>query len=82
MRAALIATDDAAFEPEREPARLGGRAVSLHQLDFALGQGCGKILCLGHGASPEAIALRHAAEAPWPRHRILPQPWPSAKSSW
>ncbi|MGX7895155.1 hypothetical protein [Tsuneonella sp. HG222] len=74
MRAALIATDDAAFEPEREPARLGGRAVSLHQLDFALGQGCGKILCLGHGASPEAIALRHAAEAAGAQFQVLRGP--------
>lgn len=62
MRVALIATDDAGYEPDREPAALGGRALSFHQLDFALGQGCGKVVCLGHGASTEAIALRHAAE--------------------
>jgi hypothetical protein len=43
-------------------ALVAGRAVARHQLDFALAQGCEKILCLGHGAAPEAIALRHAAE--------------------
>jgi hypothetical protein len=42
---------------------VAGRPVARHQLDFALAQGCEKILCLGHGAAPEAIALRHAAES-------------------
>lgn len=74
MRIALIATDDAIYEPEREPALLGGRAVSLHQLDFALGQGCTKILCLGHGAAPEAIALRHAAERAGAHFQVLRGP--------
>ena len=71
MRIALIATDDAIYDPDREPARLGGRVVSLHQLDFALGQGCTKILCLGHGAAPEAIALRHAAEQAGAQFQML-----------
>jgi hypothetical protein len=71
VRIALIATDDAGYEPDREPARLGGRAVSLHQLDFALGQGCKKVLCLGHGAAPEAIALRHAAESAGAQFQVL-----------
>lgn len=43
-------------------ALVAGRSVALHQLDFALALRCEKILCLGHGAAPEAIALRHAAE--------------------
>ena len=63
MRIALIATDEAGYEPDRQPAELGGRALTLHQLDFALGQGCGKILFLGHGGGPEALALRQAAES-------------------
>ncbi|MXO59591.1 hypothetical protein GRI89_08555 [Altererythrobacter salegens] len=71
MRIALIATDDAGYDPAREPAVLGGRSLSLHQLDFALGQGCEKILCLGHGASPEAIALRHAAERAGAQFQVL-----------
>ena len=62
MRIALIATDEAGYEPDRQPAELGGRALILHQLDFALGQGCGKILYLGHAGGPEALALREAAE--------------------
>ena len=74
MRVALIATDDAAYEPDREPARLGGRAISLHQLDFALGEGCTKVLCLGHGAAPEAIALRHAAEGAGAQFQVLRGP--------
>lgn len=74
MRIALIATDDASYDPDREPARLGGRAVSLHQLDFALGQGCTKVLCLGHGAAPEAIALRHAAERAGAQFQVLRGP--------
>ncbi len=74
MRVALIATDDAAFEPDREPAVLGGRPVSLHQLDFALGEGCTKILCFGHGAAPEAIALRHAAEGAGAQFQVLRGP--------
>ncbi len=71
MRIALIATDDAGFDPARDPAVLGGRALSLHQLEFALGQGCEKILCLGHGASPEAIALRHGAERAGTQFQVL-----------
>ena len=74
MRIALIATEDASYDPDREPAGLGGRAVSLHQLDFALGQGCTKILCLGHGAAPEAVALRHAAERSGAQFQILRGP--------
>ena len=71
MRIALIATDDAGYDLDRAPARLGGRALSLHQLDFALGLGCTKVLCLGHGAAPEAIALRHAAEAAGAQFQVL-----------
>ena len=71
VRIALIATDDAGYDPARHPAVLGGRALSLHQLDFALGQGCEKVLCLGHGASPEAIALRHAAERAGAQFQVL-----------
>jgi hypothetical protein len=68
---ALIATDDAGYDPAHEPAMLGGRPLSLHQLDFALGQGCEKVLCLGHGASPEAIALRQAAERAGAQFQVL-----------
>ena len=71
MRIALIATNDAGYEPDRDPAELGGRALSLHQLDFALGQGCGKILFLGHGTSREATALREAAERAGAQFQVL-----------
>ena len=61
MRIALITI---AENPngEGDETLVAGRPVARHQLDFALAQGCEKILCLGHGTAPEAIALRHAAE--------------------
>src|SRR5690606_25795767 len=67
-------TDEAGYEPDRQPAELGGRALTLHQLDFALGQGCGKILFLGHGGGPEALALRHAAERAGAQFQVLRGP--------
>lgn len=42
---------------------LAGKPLAQRQLDFALAAGCERIIALGNGASPEAIALRHAAEA-------------------
>ena len=74
MRIALIATDEAGYEPDRQPAELGGRALTLHQLDFALGQGCGKIRFLGHGGGPEALALRQAAERAGAQFQVLRGP--------
>jgi hypothetical protein len=62
VRIALIAIADR-LGGEGEPTTVAGRPIARHQLDFALAQGCGKILCLGSGAAPEVIALRHAAEA-------------------
>jgi hypothetical protein len=61
VRIALITISENHGGGGAEPL-VAGRPVARHQLDFALAQGCGKILCLGHGAAPEAIALRHAAE--------------------
>lgn len=60
MRIALIAIGDDDATRER---RLAGRSLARHQVDFALAQGCEKIILFGHGAAPEAISLRHAAEA-------------------
>lgn len=74
MRVALIATDEAGYAPDRQPAELGGRALILHQLDFALGQGCSKILFLGHGSGPEALALRDAAERAGAHFQVLRGP--------
>jgi hypothetical protein len=74
VRVALIATDEAGYGPERQPAELGGRALILHQLDFALGQGCGKILFLGHASGPEALALRAAAERAGAQFQVLRGP--------
>ena len=61
MRIALIATGDGASAGEG--GLLAGRSLARHQLDFALALACEKVILFGHGASEEAIALRHAAEA-------------------
>lgn len=74
MRVALIATDEAGYGQDCQPAELGGRALILHQLDFALGQGCGKILFLGHPSGPEALALREAAERAGAQFQVLRGP--------
>ncbi|HEY6815328.1 MAG TPA: hypothetical protein VI168_07305 [Croceibacterium sp.] len=42
---------------------MAGKPLARRQLDFALAAGCERVIALGNGASPEAIALRHAAEA-------------------
>lgn len=56
---------------EGAEALVAGRPVARHQLDFALAQGCEKILCLGHGAAPEAVALRHAAESAGMQFQVI-----------
>ena len=64
MRAALISM---AGQPRdaagTAPLVLAGKTLARRQLDFALAAGCESVIALGDGASPEAIALRHAAEA-------------------
>jgi hypothetical protein len=45
------------------PLSLAGKSIARRQLDFALAAGCERVIALGNGASPEAVALRHAAEA-------------------
>ena len=56
MRAALISI-------AATPTPVAGKSLARRQLDFALAAGCERIIALGNGASAEAIALRHAAEA-------------------
>ncbi len=56
MRAALISIPST-------PLLIAGKSLARRQLDFALAAGCERIIALGNGASPEAIALRHASEA-------------------
>ena len=56
MRAALISITGA-------PTPLAGKSIARRQLDFALAAGCERVIVLGDGALPEALALRHAAEA-------------------
>jgi len=61
VRIGLIALGDAG--EAAAAGLLAGRSLARHQLDFALALACEKIILLGHGASAEAIGLRHAAEA-------------------
>lgn len=61
MRIGLIATGDAV--DAADAGLLAGRSIPRHQLDFALAQGCEKIVVLGRGANEEAIELGHAAES-------------------
>lgn len=56
MRAALISIAGTALP-------LAGKSIARRQLDFALAAGCERVIVLGNGASPEAVALRHVAEA-------------------
>jgi len=63
VRIALIPMADRGASDGAQPARVAGKTVARHQLDFALALGCTKVLCLGNGATPDAVALRHAAEA-------------------
>jgi hypothetical protein len=62
---------DRAGGDDVQPAKLAGKTVARHQLDFAVALGCEKILCLGNGASPDAVALRHAAEASGARFQAV-----------
>jgi len=50
---------------------LGGKTLAHRQLDFALALGCQDVIAFGDGASAEAIALRHAAEAAGARFRTI-----------
>nr|WP_166176395.1 hypothetical protein [Altererythrobacter segetis] len=69
MRIGLIAIGDAV-----DPAQTGtlaGRSLVRHQLDFVLAQGCEKVILHGHGASKDAIELRHAAEAAGAQFQVV-----------
>jgi hypothetical protein len=69
VRIGLIAIGEAA--EATAPGTLAGRSLVRHQLDFALAQGCQKIIVHGHGASRDAIELRHAAEAAGAQFQIV-----------
>lgn len=72
MRVALISIAGQPRDPLTDgPATLAGKSLALRQLDFALAAGCERIVVLGDGAAPEAIALRHAAEATGAKFQAL-----------
>lgn len=64
MRAALISIAET-------PSPIAGKSLAHRQLDFALAAGCERVIALGNGASPEAISLRHAAEARGTRFQCI-----------
>lgn len=65
MRSALISI------PGQPAATLAGKSLARRQLDFALAAGCESVIALGDGASAEAVALRHAAEAAGARFQAI-----------
>jgi hypothetical protein len=69
VRIGLIAIGDAG--DAAETGTLAGRSLARHQLDFALAQGCEKVIVHGHGASKDAIELRHAAEAAGAQFQVV-----------
>ena len=64
MRAALISIAETPFP-------VVGKSLARRQLDFALAAGCERVIAIGNGALPEAIALRHAAEARGARFQCI-----------
>jgi hypothetical protein len=64
VRAALISL---AAQPREAaagaPLTIAGKTLAQRQLEFALAAGCERIVVLGEGASRDAIALSHKAEA-------------------
>jgi hypothetical protein len=53
------------------PLSLAGKSIARRQLDFALAAGCERVIALGDGASPEAVALRLAAEGHGARFQCI-----------
>jgi len=64
VRAALISI-------AATPLPLAGKTIARRQLDFALAAGCERVIALGNGALPEALALRHATEARGARFQCI-----------
>jgi hypothetical protein len=72
VRAALISlTGQPRSADGSAPLALAGKTLARRQLDFALALGCESVIALGDGAAPEAIALRHAAEAAGARFQAI-----------
>jgi hypothetical protein len=64
VRAALVSIAGQPRDAARNtPIAIAGKTLARRQLDFTLAAGCERVIALGDGASPEAIALRHVAEA-------------------
>jgi hypothetical protein len=53
------------------PLTVAGKTLAQRQLEFALAAGAERIVVLGDGASPAAIALRHAAERAGARFQAI-----------
>lgn len=65
MRIALLAMMEPAGAQQPFPRaflRVAGASLAHHQLGLALALDCQRVVCLARGASPEIIALQHAAE--------------------
>jgi len=71
LRAALISLAGQPRDARGEPLRIAGKTLARRQLEFALAAGCERIVALGDGALPEAIALAHLAERGGARFRAI-----------
>ncbi len=68
MRAALISLP---LPGEGAPPTIAGKSIAQRQLLFARECGCTGVIAHGGGASPEAVALRHAAESAGMRYQVI-----------
>lgn len=65
LRIALLAMTEPAVAGQPHPRaflRVGGATLAQHQLGLALALDCQRVICVARGASPDLIALQHAAE--------------------
>jgi hypothetical protein len=63
LRVALLTLD--------RPDTIAGRALALHQFDFARAAGAGRVIAVGDGLARHTIALRHAVEQAGLRFQVL-----------
>jgi hypothetical protein len=69
VRIGLIAIGDAGDAAER--GSLAGRWLARQQVVLGVALGCVLVLVVGHGASKDAIELRHAAEAAGAQFQVV-----------
>ncbi len=72
MRAAVISLPtQPSLSGAWKEGLFAGKPLARRQLDFARAAGCAQVFAIGNGASPDAVALRHAAEAAGMRFQAI-----------